>query len=214
MQPQKKPLQFKICQNCNKAFPTLWKTLTIGGKRLKVCQICSTKLEKKKIKEKKEKQKVKRKEKRERITERKLDTVFSQLVRNIYPSFCHSSKVPVTVPTSQCAHLVSRKCRCLRWDLRNCYPTTPQENLFNQLHVIQLAKRLKEYYNIDIDDWEQGSKQNICKITDFEKQQMYIVFKESLEKVYQIKLKSDQSTVESNLEVLRLEIIKETKKIF
>lgn len=210
--PQKKPKQLKRCEECSREVSSFWKTLTVKGVRKKVCKSCTAHLEKNKIKEKKEKTKAKRKAYRERITEKKLDTIFSRLVRNIYPSYCHSSKVPITVETSHCAHLVGRNNRCVRWDLRNCYPTTPQENLHNQLHVIQLAKRLFEYYEIDIDTWESASKQTTCKLTEGERKEMYDIFKEGLDRFFQIDIMPDQ-VKEKKLKELRMEIISKTKKI-
>ena len=210
--PQKKPKQLKKCQKCMKEFPFLYKTVTDGGVRKKVCQKCASYIERDKLREKKEKSKQRRKVQRERITEKKLDTIFSRLVRNIYPPYCHSSKVPITVETSHCAHLVGRNNRCVRWDLRNCYSTTPQENMHNQLHVIQLAKRLYEYYEIDIDTWESASKQTTCKLTEGERREMYEIFKEGLDRVFQIGIMPDE-VKERKLKELRMEIISKTKKI-
>ena len=210
---QKKPSQFKKCEKCEVLFPALYKTVTDNGVRKKVCQKCAAKIEQHKVKEKQAKAKARKKALRERITEKKLDTIFSRLVRNIYPSYCHSSKVPITVETSHCAHLVGRNNRCLRWDLRNCYPTTPQENMYNQLHVIQLSKKLYEYYSIDIDIWESASKQNTCKLTEGNRKEMYDVFKDALDRVFQINLITDETKREEKLVSLRNEIVEKTKKI-
>lgn len=205
--------KYKICGKCNNSFLRLWKRLKINGELLSLCQRCTIKEESLKKKEKQAKAKARKKALRERITEKKLDTIFSRLVRNIYPSYCHSSKVPITVETSHCAHLVGRNNRCLRWDLRNCYPTTPQENMYNQLHVIQLAKKLYEYYLIDIDTWESASKQNTCKLTEGDRREMYDVFKDALDRVFQLNLITDETKREEKLISLRNEIVEKTKKI-
>lgn len=195
--------KLKECFSCKKLKP-IWKN--ISGKPH--CKICAEKLQKQKVKEKKAKI---RQKKKETITEKKLDQIFSLLVRNVYPPFCHSSRVPIEVVGSHCAHLISRQNRCTRFDLRNCYPTTPQENMFNQLHVIQLAKRLKEYYDIEIEDWEQSAKQTLCKLNKEDKLEMFNIFKEGLEKALSIKKSSvDQ---ESELKTLREDIIQITKRI-
>lgn len=212
MKENKKPHQLKKCDNCSKEFPQLFKTLTVDGVRKKVCQRCAVRLEATKKKQKVEKDKAKRKEKRERITEKKLDTIFSKLVRNIYPQICHSSKVRITPETSQCAHLIGRNNRCTRFDLRNCYPTTPQENMHNQLHVFELAKRLKYYYDIDIDTWIAQSKQNTCKLSETERREMYNIFKSGLEQVLEIRRKNS-TNLENELESLRFLIIEQTKKM-
>ena len=205
---QKKPFQPKKCDQCKKN--PVWKLKTVQGERLKLCQQCLAKVERKQVQEKKEKAKLKRKIKRERITEKKLDMVFSRLVRSIYPKFCHSSGVPITVETSQCAHLVSRRYRCVRWDLRNCYPTTPVENMHNQLHVIYLAQRLKSYYGIEIETWDSLTKSSSCKITDQDRRTLYDIFVTALDKTYTILTEEEPY---EKLEKLRLEVIEATKFI-
>lgn len=205
---QKKPMQVKKCDVCHKN--PVWKIKTVNGERLKLCQQCLAKAEKKQLAEKKEKVKLKNKIKRERVTEKKLDTIFSRLVRNIYPPVCHSSGVSITVETSHCAHLVSRRYRCVRWDLRNCYPTTPSENLHNQIHVIYLARKMKEYYGIEIEYWDQLTKTSVCRLTEGQRKYLYDVFKEALDQVYSILLTSEPY---EKLAKLRLEIIEKTKLI-
>lgn len=206
---QKKAI-LKRCQVCEKLVPQYWKTLSIDGVRKKVCQRCAEKYTKAKEKQKKEKIQLQKRIKRERITEKKLDTVFSKLVRTIYPPYCHSSKVPITVETSQAAHLIGRNSRCVRWDLRNVYPTTPVENMHNQLHVIKLAKRLEEYYGINIDDWEAASKSTTCKLNDSDRRYMYDVFKDALDQTYAILLQDEPY---EKLKVLREQVINKTKLI-
>lgn len=198
--------KLKVCSRCKKS-KVIWKNKTIDGEKKQFCQTCWNITDKELAKEKR---KVKREKKRETITEKKLDSVFSKLVREIYPPYCHSSKVPIQVEGSHCAHLISRNNRCVRWDLRNCYPTTPQENMFNQLHVIQLAKRLKEYYEIDIDDWENHAKQFVCKLSSTERKEMYDIFKDGLERTLSLK----RSNADKHyFLLLREEIISKTKKI-
>ena len=212
---QKKPNQLKKCQypGCKNMVTQYWKTLTINGVRTKCCQNCVQKEEKKRLRLKKEEKKIKLRQKRERITEKKLDSIFSKLVRSIYPPYCHSSKVHITFDSSHAAHLIGRNNRCVRWDLRNVYPTTPSENLYNQLHVIQLSKRLKEYYNIDIEDWENASKRNTCKVTDSQKEFMYTVFKEGLEELGRLQVSFFVEDLDQKISQLRLEIINKTKLI-
>lgn len=200
-------IKTKKCSRCKKE-RVIFANKTVNGERLSLCQSCAG-IVKKELD--KEKRKVKREKKKETITEKKLDTIFSKLVRTIYPPICHSSKVPITIEGSHCAHLVSRKNRCTRWDLRNCFPTTPQENMFNQLHVIQLAKRLEEYYGIDIDTWESVSKRSTCKLTSLERKEMFDIFTKALEDTWMIR--NSGFNVEKRLEELRLEIIQLTKKI-
>lgn len=197
----------KQCSRCSKLKP-IWKNKTIEGERKQFCQSCWNIVNKEQAKEKRKKV---REKKKEIITEKKLDTVFSKLVRTIYPPFCHSSRVPVTIETSHAAHTISRKNRCTRWDLRNVFPTTPQQNMFEQTHVIYLARKLKEYYKIDIEDYEAASKQSICKLTSLDRKEMFDVFTKALEDTWIIR--NSGFNVEKRLEELRLEVIQLTKKI-
>lgn len=205
-----KPSKLKSCGICSKEFPVLWKRITVDSKQLSVCKGCADKHLRKKAKEKAVRTKQKRKEKREKITEKKLDTIFSRLVRTIYPPICHSSGVPITFSTSHAAHLISRRNRCVRWDLRNVYPTTPAENLYNQIHIFGLAKKLQEYYGIDVHEFN-AAAQCSCKISYPEKQQMYQVFKDGLEEYDRIQLM--QSGKEQAIIDLRNFIVNVTKRI-
>ena len=199
-------VKVKDCSRCKKS-RVIFKNQKVGEEKFQYCEQCWNILNREKVKEKR---KIKREKKRETITEKKLDAIFSKLVREIYPSYCHSSKVPIQVEGSHCAHLISRNNRCVRWDLRNCYPTTPQENMFNQLHVIQLAKRLKEYYGIDIDDWESTAKQEVCKLTLTERKEMYDIFRDGLERTLSLKRSGADKHY---FLLLREEIIIKTKKV-
>ena len=158
---------------------------------------------KQKIKEKKDKQKIR---KQNTCTEKKLDTVFSKLVRTIYPMVCHSSGVEISFNNAHAAHFISRVNRCVRFDLRNVYPTLPSENMYNQLHVLGLAKSLKNYYEIDAEDWIAAAKQSTCKLTNLERKYMLNIFVEGLKQLET--LNSEQA-----LNDLRLQIIELTKKI-
>lgn len=178
MQPQKKPLQFKTCQNCNKAFPTLWKTLTIGGKRLKVCQQCTLKLEKKKVKEKKEKLKVKRKEKREKITDRKLHTVFARLIKDIYPLHCHACDKPLTKGTIDCqaCHIVERGKKITTWDIRNVLPGCSSCNGFDQSHQYELGKRTNRYWGEGTTEYLRSIRLQTFQWSQHQKNELYDLF--------------------------------------
>ena len=161
MQPQKKPLQFKTCGSCGRNFPTLWKTLTIGGKRLKVCQQCTLKLEKKKVKEKKEKQKVKRKEKRERLTPAKIQPLCNKMIKEIYPLHCHSCYKVLEKGTMDCqaCHFVSSKNhKITTFDPRNILPGCGRCNGFDETHVYELGKNINRY-------WGEGTAEMLRKIS-------------------------------------------------
>lgn len=150
----KKPVKLKICTECKKGFPSLWKTRTLNGKKQSFCQACWAKVEKKDVKEKKEKQKQRRKEKRERITERKLDAVTSRLIRSIYPLICHGCNKQLEFSTAQSGHFVSRKARSVRFSIMNQLPVCKQCNFFDQSHVYSLGNWLNIY-------WGEGTAEDI-----------------------------------------------------
>ena len=191
------------CKKCNKSCYT--------GKR-SLCDKCyGLELKaKEKLKVKKEKIIIKKKEKSELITEKKLDTIFSKLVRILYDDFCKACNKPITFSTSHNAHLISRTYRCVRWDLRNCYNTCPSCNLYDQTHVIFLAKRLKEYYNIEIEDWIKESK-STCKLNSKDRKRLYDVFDEYYNNINDgnivLKSKSDRINLANDI-LLKTKLIK------
>ena len=119
--------------------------------------------------------------KKKGITEAQLDRVFSQLVRSIYPEICHSCGAKLPKKELQCCHFISRRIRCVRWDLRNCLPGCAKCNLFTPEHIWELGKKINEYYGYDTaSDLMTRSKQNTCKVSAFERKQMFDVFTKAL----------------------------------
>jgi len=164
-----------------------------------------------KLKEKdKEKKQLKREKKKALITEKKLDTIFSKLVRVIYDPYCKACGKEIQFNSSHNAHLVSRTVRCVRWDLRNCYNTCPSCNLYDQLHVIYLAKKQEQFYNIKIEDWIILTKQNLCKISSTERERLYNIFNVYYEKAFKLNFSSYKQ--EESFKLIS-EIIEQTKLI-
>ena len=143
-----KPSKLKSCGICSKEFPVLWKRITVDSKQLSVCKGCADKHMKKKVKEKAVKAKEKRKEKREKITDKKLDTVFAKLVKDIYPCRCHSCGKGLEKGTKDCqaCHFVQRGRKSTRWDIRNVLPGCGYCNGFVQSHVYELGKATNKYW--------------------------------------------------------------------
>lgn len=197
----------KICSHCKKEFPALYKSCVVKGERLKLCQTCTLKLERNVKKDKKEKEKVKRQIKRALITEKKLDLIFSKLVKLAYPPICHSTGVSLKDKVVHAAHLISRNNRCLRWDIRNVMPTLAEENMYNQNHVIFLARKFEEYYNISFDTLYLASKQSTCKITADDRHRLYKVFS------HYVDIIPNLDFTNLTLDKIREEIIKMTKFI-
>lgn len=204
--------KFKKCDKCSSQ---AWTSKTIDGIKVNLCQKHSEILKKKSAKEKRAKQ---REKKRENVTEKKLDGIFSLWIRHCYPQVCHSTLKPMKGSEMHCAHFIGRNNRCVRFDTRNCYPTAPSENMYNQLHVIELAKRLKEYYNIEYTEWSNHAKRNTCKITPNERKIMYDIFKEAYHKAldclsdYESRVMDYEDYI-SVLTSLRKEVIEKTKLI-
>lgn len=149
MKENKKPHQPKRCQNCGYEIPQYYKTLTIDGVRKKVCQRCSLKLNKKKVKDKKEKAKLKRKEKRERLTLAKVQPLCNKMIKEIYPLHCHSCYKPLEKGTIDCqaCHFVSSKNhKIVTFDPRNILPGCSRCNGFDETHVYELGKNINRYW--------------------------------------------------------------------
>jgi hypothetical protein len=82
--------------------------------------------------------------------------------------------------------------------------------MFEQLHVIYLAKKLKSYYGIDVEDWDSLTKSSSCKISDQDRKALYDIFVTALDKTYTILTEEEPY---EKLEKLRLEVIEATKFI-
>ena len=159
-----------------------------------------------KLKEKKlrEKERNLKKKDNKGIKESTLDSIFSTLVKLAYPPICHSTGVSLFNQSVDCAHLIPRDRRVMRFDIRNAYPTLSTENRHNSAHVVKLAQHLKEYYGIEFDDWNALSKKTV-RITPKERKEMSIVFREYIRRFQEIE---DEEKHE-----LRLELITKTSKI-
>ena len=130
-------LKFKVttCKSCGAECRT--------GKR-GLCDKCyNLKIkETSKLNKKKEKERLKR---QSEVSITALDNVFSKLVRNIYPEFCHSCLLPLDRTGLQCCHFISRKIYAFRWDIRNCLPGCMQCNFYRQHHVYELGLWINKY---------------------------------------------------------------------
>jgi hypothetical protein len=193
------------CSRCKKEKPL--KKVKRGLLTINICETCLPLLKKK---EAVEKRKVARKKRAEIITEKKLDAIFSRWIRTCYPSICHSTLQKGSFSDFHCSHFIGRNNRCVRFDTRNCYPCFAAENMYNQLHVIELAKRLKEYYDIEYSDFANAAKQSTCKLSGHDRREMYDIFKAALETAEAIN--KGEITI-MTLEELRNEVIRKTKRI-
>jgi Bacteriophage Lambda NinG protein len=124
-----------------------------------------------------------------------LDRLFSLIIRNSHPNFCHSCGKSHEVSESQCGHYIPRGNFSVRYDLRNALPVCVTCNYFVSEHVQQLEKRLIELYGEDVIDTLQIKKIELFKATPKQK--------EWLEKVFSILLKSLTDDTDLNIEKLK-----------
>lgn len=176
--PQKKPKQLKKCQKCTKEFPSLYKTVTDGGVRKKVCQRCASYIERDKIREKKEKTKAKKKAIRERVTDKKLHTVFARLIKEIYPLHCHACYKPLVKGTfdTQACHFVERGKKVITWDIRNVLPGCASCNGFDQSHQYELGKNINIYWGGGTAEKLRQMRVETFQWSQHQKNQLYELF--------------------------------------
>lgn len=201
----------KPCSHCSKE-SVIFKSLSIEGKQIKLCKFCWDKYKTKLVKQKAtEKKKVALQKKRETITEAKLDKIFSLLVRNIYPAYCHSCMIPLEPKQLHCCHFVSRTKRCFRWDLRNCLPGCPTCNLYVPEHVWELGKSINKYYGEDVaTELVKASKIEVCKLSAQDRNRLYDIFSNTLKTLETIKQSSLDNKNSDVIHALRNEVIRDT----
>jgi hypothetical protein len=192
----------KTCIKCNKI------VYILANK--KICEKCKIAIDKKEIKRKEKVEKNKLS-----ISASTLTSTFNKLVRTIYPSFCHSTGLPLPYEELVAAHFIQAEITVTRWDLRNVYPTSNYENRRNQLHVLFLSDRLLEYYGIDFHLFIKDAMvaKKTTPISSIERRNMYKVFAEGLNKAKELLLIQDNKERLLEQEKLRKEIILKTKKI-
>lgn len=79
---------------------------------------------------------------------KKLDIIFSKLVKKLYPFKCHGKcdGRPLKLEEAQCCHFVSRRKVLIRWFLANALPGCAKCNMSEQDHVYFLGKYINAYY--------------------------------------------------------------------
>lgn len=179
--PQKKPKQLKKCQKCMKEFPFLYKTVTDGGVRKKVCQKCASYIERDKIKEKKEKAKQRRKVQRERITEKKLDSLVSKVIRTLYGDKCCTCSSILEYSKLHCGHCLSRQFRATRFNPENLSSQCPACNLYRQGEQYAFGQYINSFHG-------EGTMEKLIKLSKSdikiglpERESLYKIYEEALE---------------------------------
>ncbi len=143
-----------------------------------------------------ERRKQQRLKKAKIITIRKLDSVFSKVVRSFYKEYCHACKGNFKYERLQAAHLVSRRYMRWRYDLRNVFPACKQCNLYDQCHTIWLAETCENLYGKSLKDYLLKHRFDQMQFTKGLKEELYEFYsnfnytidnrKEAIEKYEQI----------------------------
>jgi hypothetical protein len=178
---QKKPSQFKKCEKCESLFPVLYKTVTDNGVRKKVCQRCATKIEQFKVKEKQAKAKARKKALRERITEKKLDSLVSKVIRSLYGDKCCTCNSVLEYSKLHCGHCLSRQFRATRYNPENLSSQCPACNLYRQGEQYAFGQYINSFHGEGtMEKLIKLSKSNI-KIGLPERESLYKIYEDALE---------------------------------
>lgn len=154
----------------------------------------------------------KKRKKGETITDKKIHQVFSWLVRAIYPEKCHACGVKLPSKNLQACHFVARGAKVITWYLKNVLPGCGTCNGFRQEHVYYLGLALNEYYGEGTADLmtKIGREIKSYKFDRLEKEKLFNLYTESLNKVVSLKQTLKGKALEEALSDLRQEIIKQT----
>ena len=144
---------------------------------------------------------------------KKLDILFSKLVKQIYPFVCHGKCQlrRLRREEAQCCHFVGRRKVLLRWFLGNALPGCAKCNLSDQDHVYFLGVYLNKYYGDGFaEEVSNAGKRNTVKLDLEQLQLMYDTFSEALDYIKTLDNLS-YNDKKGKLEQLRLDIINKTK---
>ena len=178
---QKKPSQFKKCEKCEVLFPVLYKTVTDNGIRKKVCQKCANRIEQFKVKEKQTKAKARKKALRERITEKKLDSLVSKVIRSLYGDKCCTCNSVLEYSKLHCGHCLSRQFRATRYNPENLSSQCPACNLYRQGEQYAFGQYINSFHGEGtMEKLIKLSKSNI-KIGLPERESLYKIYEDALE---------------------------------
>jgi len=160
----------------------------------------------------KHKKTTKKRKKGETITDKKIHQVFSWLVRAIYPEHCHACGINLPSKNLQACHFVARGAKVITWYLKNVLPGCGTCNGFRQEHVYYLGLSLNQYYGEGTADLmvKVGREIKSYKFDRLEKEKLFNLFTESLNKVVSLKQSLKGKALDQELIKLRLEIINKT----
>lgn len=167
----KKEIKEIPCSQCGKSRP-------LANKSKKICGVC---VKKNAVEKAKKRRQVKRERKAEKITQSKLDSITSKLVRKLYPNICPHCSVELNNLNSNCGHFVSRTKQSTRYSLKNLVAIDRHCNFYRPEHVYTLGKTLNSLWGEGTAD-EQillGNKQ--VKFSDYDRKNIYNIYKNALD---------------------------------
>lgn len=169
--------KLKECSHCKKQ-RVIYKNKTIDGERLKLCQQCTTIVEREL---KKEKSKAKREKKREQITEKKLDTLVSKVIRTLYGDSCCTCGSVGSYSTNHCGHCLSRRFRATRFNPLNLASQCVKCNIYGQGEQYQFGKFINTKHGEGTMELLIEIAKSNTKIGPVVRAEIYKIYSEALE---------------------------------
>ncbi len=173
--------KLKECTCCLKS-TVIFKTRYKDGTKEMFCQSCWAKTQRLEGKIKTEKIKAKKKAKRERITESKLDSIQSKVIRTLYGNTCCTCGLKSEFSKLHHGHFLSRQFRSTRFNPQNGASQCPGCNLYLQGAQYEFGKFINSFHGEGTSDKLVAlSKSKSIKIGQLERDLLYKMYKDALE---------------------------------
>ena len=162
----------KICKGCQK-------DTFIFSKGL--CKFCADKRDKSKEKatQKAEKARLKRKINSEIITEKKLDTIQSRVLRTLYGDHCCTCDKKLTHSSLHFGHFCSRRFRATRFNPQNGASQCPHDNLHLSGLAYEMGLFINKFHGENTAEKLIGLTKSNLKIGQIERNAIYQVYKDA-----------------------------------
>ena len=162
----------KICKACQQQ-----KQIFSRG----LCKFCADKRDKNKQKESvsAEKARLKRKAKAEIITEKKLDTIQSRVLRALYGDYCCTCDKKLTHSTLHFGHFCSRRFRATRFNPQNGASQCPHDNLHLSGLAYEMGLFINKFHGENTAEKLIALTKSDLKIGQVERNAIYQVYKDA-----------------------------------
>lgn len=134
----------------------------------------------KRLKQKTEKDRLRRKAKREEITEKRLDTLVSKVIRELYGNKCCTCGKEFTFSTLHNGHFQSRRFRATRFNPENCSSQCPSDNLYFQGLQYEYGLYLNRFHGEGTAEKLIVLSKSDLKIDKVEREAIYKVYQDAL----------------------------------